>query len=72
MDHLNAAYLEHYHLERPHQGDGIDNELLAGAKKRGRPKTKRGDLKDEFVPLSEIRCKQRLGGLLKSDSRNAA
>jgi putative transposase len=72
LDHLCAEYLAHYHDERPHQGDGIDNELLCSPKKRGRPKTKRGSLADEIIPLSEVRCKQRLGGLLKSYSRKAA
>jgi putative transposase len=70
MDHLCAEYLAHYHEERPHQSLG--NEPLNKPKPRGRPKTKRGQLTDEIVPLSEIRCQQRLGGLLKSYSRKAA
>jgi putative transposase len=70
LDHLTAAYLEHYHDERPHQS--LDNEPLTAPKKRGRPTTKRGTIEDEIVPLSEIRYKQRLGGLLKSYSRKAA
>jgi hypothetical protein len=61
-----------YHTERPHQGEGIDNEILCRTKKRGRPKTKRGNLADEILPLGEVRCHQRLGGLLKSYSRKAA
>ncbi|MDX1964503.1 MAG: hypothetical protein SFX18_15225 [Pirellulales bacterium] len=61
-----------YHEERPHQGIGIENELLIRAKQPGRPKTKCGNLRDEAVPLNDIRCKQRLGGLLKSYSRHAA
>ena len=56
--------------DRPHQS--LDNELLKKPKNRGRPQTNRGNLEDEIVPLSEIRCKQRLGGLLKSYSRKAA
>lgn len=74
-DHMDAIcneFLAHYHTERPHQGEGIDNEILCRPKKRGRPKTKRGDLKDEIVPLREVRCHERLGGLLKSYSRKAA
>jgi putative transposase len=26
LDALCAAHLAHYHIERPHQGEGIDNE----------------------------------------------
>jgi putative transposase len=70
LDHLCAEYLAHYQEERPHQS--LDNEPLVKPKKRGRPKTKRGKIEDEIVPLSEVRCKQRLGGLLKSYSRKAA
>ena len=58
-----------YHASRPHQG--LDNELIAGPKYRGRPKTKRGDIADQVVPLAEVRCQQRLGGLLKSYRRAA-
>jgi putative transposase len=72
LDHLCVEYLAHYHEERPHQGEGIDNELLCQPKKRGRPKKNRGDLHGEIFPLTEVRCKQRLGGLLKSYSRKAA
>ncbi len=72
MDYVCQEYLAHYHEERPHQGDGIDNELLNRPKKRGRPKTKRGNVEDEIVPLANVRCKQRLGGLLKSYRRAAA
>jgi putative transposase len=70
MDHVCQEYLKHYHEERPHQS--LENEPIATPKKHGRPKTKRGNLEDEIVPLSEVRCKQRLGGQLKSYSRKAA
>jgi hypothetical protein len=33
---------------------------------------KRGKVEKEIVALSEVRCNQRLGGLLKSYSRKAA
>jgi putative transposase len=48
----------------------MENEPLVKPKKR--PKTKRGKVEDEIVPLVNVRCKQRLGGLLKSYSRKAA
>jgi putative transposase len=70
LDHLCAEYLAHYHEERPHQS--LDNEPITAPRKRGLPKAKRGNLEHEIIPLSEVRCKQRLGGLLKSYSRKAA
>ncbi len=72
MDHVCAEYLAHYLTERPHQGAGIDNQLLQRTKQRGRPKRKHGPLAEQVVPLSEVRCQQRLGGLLKSYRRQAA
>lgn len=59
-----------YHEERPHQP--LENELLTAPKRRGRPKTRRGKFEDEIVPLTDVRCKQRLGGLLRSYRREAA
>ena len=35
MDYGWAEAAAHYHEERPHQGDGIDNELLCWSKKVG-------------------------------------
>jgi putative transposase len=70
MDHVCAEYAAHYHEERPHQS--LENEPITAPKKRGRPKTKRGKVEDEIVPLADVRCKQRLGGLLKSYHRKAA
>lgn len=70
MDHVCAEYAAHYHGERPHQS--LENEPITAPKKRGRPTTKRGKAEDEIVPLADVRCKQRLGGLLKSYSRRAA
>jgi putative transposase len=70
LDHLCREYLAYYHEERPHQS--LENEPLKQKKPRGRPKTKRGKITDEIVLLTDVRCKQRLGGLLKSYSRQAA
>ena len=69
MDRICEEFLEHYHTERPHQGEGIDNEILCRPKKRGRPR-KQPTL-DASVPLIDIQCSQRLGGLLKSYWRKA-
>ena len=70
-DVLVREYVEHYLTERPHQGVGIDNNLLNLKRQRGRPKKDRGKIEDQLVPLGEVRCKQRLGGLLKSYNRAA-
>ena len=57
--HLRAAvtdFVHHYHEERPHQGLG--NELIA-------PKA-------TVIGTGEVKCRQRLGGLLKFYYRDAA
>jgi putative transposase len=69
FDYLVAEWLEYYHEERPHQS--LENEPLKKPKQRGRPKKHHGPLDMQFVPLSEVRCRLRLGGLLKSYSRAA-
>jgi len=56
--------------ELPHQS--LDNAPLKQPKRPGRPKQHFGPLDEQIVPLLEVRCKQRLGGLLKSYSRKAA
>ena len=67
MSLLCSEFREHYHLERPHHG--LENERPTQMK----TKTS-GRLPNpvDTVQLSNIRCKERLGGLLKSYSRNAA
>ena len=70
MHHVCQKYLAHYHEKGPHQS--LENEPITTPKMNGRPKTKQGKVEDEIVPLSDVRCKQRLGGLLQSYSRNAA
>ena len=49
-----AAYMEHYHTERAHQGLG--NERIDGS---------------AGSSVGEIRCRERLGGILKSYYRAA-
>ena len=70
FDHLVSEWLQHYHEERPHQSLG--NEPLKKLKRRGRPKTHPGSISEQIVPLSEVRCEKRLGGLLKHYYRTAA
>jgi putative transposase len=62
LNHLVEQYVEQYHTERPHQGIDIGNVPLV-----------RSTPTDDSVPLSsEIVCRERLDGLLKSYSRCAA
>jgi putative transposase len=71
MNYLVSEMVSHYHEERPHQAKG--NELLvspAAAPKKGN--RKKSESPPDIVPLSEIHCRQRLGGLLKHYYRKAA
>ncbi|MEL7263589.1 MAG: integrase core domain-containing protein [Planctomycetota bacterium] len=67
MSLLCSEFREHYHLERPHQGLENERPTLITTKKSGK-------LRDpvDTIRLSDIRCKERLGGLLKSYSHRAA
>jgi putative transposase len=67
MDVLCSQFRDHYHLERPHQG--LNNELIQQPSTRKRRKIIE---EPDTVRLSDIRCQERLGGLLKSYSRKAA
>ncbi|MGE3110146.1 MAG: hypothetical protein AB7O77_17550 [Phycisphaerales bacterium] len=56
--HLRRAiesYIEHYHLERNHQGLG--NRLIDGEPSK--------------VPATRVECRERLGGILRSYHRAA-
>jgi putative transposase len=61
LRHLCTEFLAYYHQDRPHQGLG--KVLL-----RGMPEV---PAELARVPLSEVSCRERLGGLLKSYSRGA-
>jgi putative transposase len=63
MDHLCQEFIEHYHAERPHQG--LDNGLLLPS--RGKRKRQ-----PDLVPLTDVACRTRLGGLLKHYHRKVA
>jgi putative transposase len=68
MNHLVSEMVVHYHEERPHQAK--ENEtLLRESQKRCK---KRGSPSSDVVPLRNIKCRQRLGGLLKHYERRAA
>ena len=51
-----AAFVHHYHEERPHQG--LANELIAP--------------KNTFVGTGPVRCRERIGGVLRFYHRDAA
>jgi putative transposase len=59
FDYLCQEYVEHYHNERPHQG--LNNELVI--------KPPDEELAD--IP-NELKCNERLGGVLRSYSSRAA
>ncbi|MFK7738020.1 MAG: integrase core domain-containing protein [Pirellulaceae bacterium] len=67
MSLLCSEFREHYHLERPHQGLENERPTHTATKKSGKlPKPA------DTIRLSDIRCEERLGGILKSYSRKAA
>jgi hypothetical protein len=57
LSHALQHYADHYHTERPHQGKG--NMILLPATRR-------------VACASPVRCRQRLGGLLKYYHHDAA
>lgn len=64
-DFLTLAWIvAHYHEERPHQGK--ENEVLI------RGTNKPSKRQEASVPIGDIACRQRLGGLLKHYSLKAA
>jgi putative transposase len=65
LRHLVREYVEHHNLERPHQGRGNVPLPDAQAADAGEPPTLR-------FPGGEVRCRERLGGLLKHYHRAAA
>jgi putative transposase len=64
----------HYHEERPHQAK--ENDPLVTPAPEANPSKAKRKTKDksppDVVPISQIECRQRLGGLLKHYYRKAA
>lgn len=65
LNYLCSVFGEYYHRFRPHQGK--DNDLLVV-----KPRRKKKSDTEEVISLSEVRCQQKLGGLLKHYYRKAA
>ena len=63
-----TQYVAHYHFERNHQGMG--NELLKGPKTLSDHRESKG--RAAANSDKAIVCHQRLGGMLKYDSRQGA
>jgi transposase InsO family protein len=61
LRHLLTEFLRHYHQERPHQGVG--NVPLSGPVEAP---------EGAILSPAEVRCQERLGGLLKHSTRRAA
>jgi len=58
LDYITTTWVRYYNTRRPHRGLGMKNEVL----------------EKTFIPQSEgvVRCRQQLGGLIKSYYREAA
>ena len=58
LDYITKTWVAHYNSERPYRGIGMNNEVLD----------------KEFKPQIEgaVRCKQQLGGIIRSYYREAA
>ena len=58
LDYIKTTWVRHYNTKRPHRGIGMNNEVLDEA----------------FRPQEHgvVRCKQELGGIIKSYYRKAA
>jgi putative transposase len=65
LHHLVTNYVEHYNLERPHQSRGNVPLPDAAAEGAGEPRILP-------FPFGAVKCRPRLGGLLKHYYRDAA
>ncbi len=74
MNHLVSEMVDHYHEERPHQAKENDPLIHPSTEPpKKKPKGRKAAAPPpDVVSIGEIRCRQRLGGLLKHYSRKAA
>ncbi|HEX2837180.1 MAG TPA: transposase [Phycisphaerales bacterium] len=66
LDYLVAEYLDHYNTERPHSGIGFMVPEQADAPSKLRL------VQDRPNAVGRVRCKERLGGVIKHYTRMAA
>lgn len=73
MDYLISEATAYYHFERPHQAK-VNDLLVAAPPPSAAKKCKRktDEPAPDVVPVSQIACRERLGGLLKHYYRKAA
>jgi len=57
LQYLVRTWVEHYNSERPHRGIGMENEVL--------------DPHPKIETIGELRCRQKLGGVIKEYYRDA-
>ncbi len=73
MNHLVSEMVAHYHEERPHQAKENAPLMRASSEPpKKKPKGRKASAPPDVVPISDIKCQQRLGGLLKHYERRAA
>ena len=68
MDHLVSEFVMYYHEERPHQSK--DNHVLIAAPPP--EKSKHDCPLPGVIPVPQVECRERRGGLLKHYYRKAA
>lgn len=73
MDHIVNEALTYYHEDRPHQAkENLPLTPAKAPKSQKKPERKKGKSPAGVVPVSQIECRERLGGLLKHHSQKAA
>ena len=73
MDHLVSEMVAYYHGERPHQSK--DNDPLVQATPVASPRKirrKSEEAPPDVIPVSQIKCRQRLGRMLNHYHRKVA
>jgi hypothetical protein len=65
LAHIVSSYVEHYNFERPHQGRGNVPLPDAASSAAGEPRILK-------FPTGAVKCRERLGRLLKHYYRAAA
>jgi putative transposase len=72
LNHLVAEMVTHYHEERPHQSKENAPLIRGPAEPQKKGRKTAAPPPPDVVPIGDIQCRQRLGGLLKHYSRKAA